>query len=118
MNREQKCKQTQKLKAEGFSMNQINAFFRYKQMEESNETIPEGTKVKLDLDRIKSHLGYKGLTEKYRNWVETNVDKVFTVEYDKGKKVNPVTVCLKEDESQPKWLFWVGDLEVVKDDGE
>lgn len=83
-------------------------------------TIPfqEGQKVKLDIKQIKSHPDYSIKTEKYRNWIEKNQDKIFTVEYDKDKSINPkYQVCLKEDVTKPKWLFWTGELIEVSDDG-
>lgn len=115
INREQKRKYTQKLKAKGFNKQDIDLFLRYKELSKTSDVLPEGINVKLDIDNIKSHPDYEKLTEKYRNWVEENKDKTFTVEYDYNKKSNPITVCLKEDESDPKWLFWVGDLKVVED---
>ena len=115
INREQKRKYTQKLKAKGYSKTDIDLFLRYKELSKASDVLPEGINVKLDIDNIKSYPDYERLTEKYRNWVEENKDETFTVEYDENKKVNPVTVCLKEDESNPKWLFWVGDLKVIGD---
>ena len=44
-----------------------------------------------------------------------NKDTVFTVEYDEKYKNKPSLVCLKEDTTDPKWLFWVGDLIEVKE---
>lgn len=114
INREEKRKYIKTLRAKGISKEDAELYLNYKQKTESIISIPEGTKVNLDLEQIKSQPDYERHPEKYKNWVEANEDNVFTVEYDEGKKVNPVTVCLKEDESQPKWLFWIGDLKVVE----
>ena len=75
--------------------------------------IPEGTKVKLNIKQIKSHPDYERLTDKYKSWVEEHRNYIFTVEYDPKHTVNPTLLCLAEDESSPKWLFWEGDLTVV-----
>jgi hypothetical protein len=82
-------------------------------MNDSKLIISEGTKVKLNTNQMKSHPDYKNLVPKYRDWVEDNQDKIFTVIYDENKKNKPVLVCLKEDTTNPKWLFWTGDLIIV-----
>ena len=72
--------------------------------------IPEGTKVKLDLKKIQGHPDYMRLTENYRKFVEGNKDTIFTVEYDKFRENPSTLVCLKEDPTPIKWLFWTGFL--------
>jgi hypothetical protein len=72
--------------------------------------IPEGTKVKLNIKRIKEHPDYLKLTEDYRNFVEMHEDTIFTVEYDNFRKNPSTLVCLKEDPTPLKWLFWTGNL--------
>lgn len=84
-------------------------------MNEDKETIAEGTKVKLNIDKIKAHPMWKRMREGYKDFVNKGVDKIFTVEYDKGKENNPSLVCLKEDTNTPKWLFFVGDLVIVEE---
>ena len=44
--------------------------------------IPEGTKVKLDMNKIKADVNYPRLTDQYKTWINENQDNVFTVEYD------------------------------------
>lgn len=80
--------------------------------------IPEGAKVKLNFSKISSQPNWNPNTddfnhENYTRWVRDNVNKIFTVEYDAKHKVNPTQVCLKEDKTDPKWLFWEGDLIVI-----
>ena len=76
--------------------------------------IKQGSKVKLNTKQIKSHPDHKKKTIIYRNWIDTHAKDIFTVEYDKN--YNPlVRVCLNEDTTEPKWLFWVGDLIEVKE---
>lgn len=76
--------------------------------------IPEGTSVTLNINKIKSHPDYPRFTEKYKQWIDKNKNNVFTVMYDDGRKIDPTLVCLNEDKSDPKWLFWTGDLVVIK----
>lgn len=75
--------------------------------------IAEGTKVKLNINRIKNHPEYLKLTDDYRTFVEANENTIFTVEYDKFRKNPSTLVCLKEDPTPVKWLFWTGNLTKV-----
>ena len=77
--------------------------------------IPEGTKVKIDVEKLQKEKTYNKRNVKWREFIENNKDTVFTVEYDENKKDNPKMVCLKEDTSPVKWLFFVGDLIVLKE---
>lgn len=116
MNREQKRNLTNKLKAKGFKKSYIDAFIKLKELK-ALPIIPEGTQVKLNYNKIISGVDYNTNVdfnkEKYHNFVETNKDKIFTVEYDEKYKNKPNLVCLKEDETVPKWLWFIGDLEVI-----
>ena len=69
------------------------------------DIIPEGTKVKLNYQNITNHPDYARKVNAYKDFIETNKNKVFTVEYDKIGKHSPILVCLKEDKSKVKWLF-------------
>jgi len=88
---------------------------RQLEFENTNYTILEGTKVKLNVKQIKSRPDYIRMRDTYKEFVESNVDNIFTVEYDEKKKDEPILVCLMEDPSEVKWLFWVGDLFIVKE---
>ena len=76
----------------------------------NNDNLNGETKVKLKAEQI---LQQGDLNEKYREWVEANKDKVFTCEKDSTLPNDSKRVVLKEDESNPKWLFHVTDLELV-----
>lgn len=77
------------------------------------ECLLEGDKVKLHIEKIKSHPDWEGYQQEYKDFVESNNDIIFTVEYDKKHKNKPNLVCLKEDTSRQKWLFWDGNLLVL-----
>ena len=112
MNREDKRDYTKRLKAKGYPKKEIDQFLMIKEMKDNKKHLQEGQKVKLNMDNITSHPDYPNLTAKYRNWVESHKDMLFTVEFDKAYKDNPTLLCLKEDDSEPQWLFWEGDLTV------
>lgn len=78
----------------------------------------EGTKVKLNYKEITSHPDWSRMNPNYIDFIEDNKDTIFTVEYDKLRKDaanKDVFVCLKEDETNPKWKFYTSDL-IVQDD--
>ncbi len=77
-------------------------------------TIPEGTKVKINVDKIFSETGFADRMPRFRQFVQESRDKIFTVEYDPEHRDRPTLVCLKEDPSEVKWLWYIGDLEVVE----
>ena len=79
--------------------------------------IEEGTKVKLNYDNITNDPNYPKKVQGYKDFVENNKDKIFTVEYDERYTNNPLLVMLKEDETEVKWLWHSRyDLTVIEDD--
>ncbi len=107
MNRAEKRKLAKKLK---MKYAELLESLEFKIEDVTVEELPEGTKVKLKAEQI---LQQGNLNEKYREWVEANKDKVFTCEKDSTLPNDSKRVVLKEDESNPKWLFHVTDLELV-----
>lgn len=82
-----------------------------------NFVIEEGTKVKLNYDGITNDPNYPRKVQGYKDFVENNKDKIFTVEYDEKYTNNPLLVMLKEDETEVKWLWHSRyDLIVIEDD--
>ena len=86
----------------------FSAIIKIKQALEKDWELQPGDKVRLNLEGIKRHPDYDQKNPQYKSFCEKNANRVFTVEYSKGLK--PSVVCLAEDESNPKWLFWMGDL--------
>ena len=107
MNRAEKRKLAKKLK---MKYAELLESLEFKIEDVTVEELPEGTKVKLKAEQI---LQQGNLNEKYREWVEANKDKVFTCEKDPTLPNDSKRVVFKEDESNPKWLFHVTDLELV-----
>lgn len=107
MNRAEKRKLAKKLK---MKYAELLESLEFKIEDVTVEELPEGTKVKLKAEQI---LQQGNLNEKYREWVEANKNKVFTCEKDPTLPNDSKRVVLKEDESNPKWLFHVTDLELV-----
>lgn len=76
----------------------------------------QGDKVKLDYVKIISNPDYPRLVSKYKKFVEDHKDKVFTVEYDPRHTIRPSIVCLAEDPTDPKWLWYTGYLQKVENE--
>lgn len=118
-NRQQKRKTERALKTKGSKddiNNIIKLFNQIKMMEnlpKFKEYLLPDDKVMLNVEKIKSHPDYPKMRSAYREFIEANEDIVFTVEYDKDKQDKPNLICLNEDTSNPKILFWDGDLLVL-----
>ena len=84
-----------------------------KRYDDTEPLLAEGTKVKLDVDQILSTKQRRHLSQKYIDFVNTHKDDVFTVEYESRFGDEPSIVLLKEDDTDPKWLWWVGELIAV-----
>jgi hypothetical protein len=80
---------------------------------ESGRLINAGSKVKLKYDQITSRKDWEKLNQKYKDFVETNKDKEFTVQIDEKVHNMYKLVSLEEDTMEPKFLFWVGDLLLI-----
>ena len=91
---------------------QVSQIFNAAQVKYHMDTLPEGTKVKLDYDRIMSHPTSK--SELYLQFIEDHKMDILTVEHDPKYGENPQLVTLKEDEGEVKWIFDISDLEVVE----
>lgn len=105
LNREQR----RKLDKQGYDGNKIAAIM---DAVDDNQLIKEGEKVKLDVKKITSRDDWQKLTERYRTFVMENANTVFTVKYEEKYGGTPSLVTFDEDNT---WLFWVGDLIVIKD---
>jgi hypothetical protein len=114
MNREQRRTFAKNLRAKGISKESVSNIAKLKQKLDSVPRIAEGEKVRLNVKSILSDPDYEKKQDRWKQFVQDNKDAIFTVEWDDRHRDNPVLVCLKEDPSPLKWLWWVGDLEVVK----
>ena len=70
------------------------------------EEIPEGVKVKIDRKKLEEK---QSVSPQFQQWLDENSDRTFTVTYETAS-TNKHFVCLKEDKTEPKWLFWEGSL--------
>ena len=69
-----------------------------------------GKKVKICVDNF-SHVK---LSQKFENFLKENKDKIFTAVLDIDNKYS-VMYILKEDNSNPKWLFFIDDLIIMEE---
>lgn len=121
MNREEKRKFRSNAKKRGFTDKEVDYLFEHKPNE---PLLWEGAKVKLDTIwmRLSPDWYNDRLRRDYKEWVLAHKDEVFTVIFDpkrtkervtyenQGYKDYEIMVCLEEDDNNPKWLFFAGDL--------
>ena len=76
-------------------------------LSDDNTKFKNGDKVKININRIQDYKDYHERTDTYKLWVKAHKNDIFTIEILKQYKV----LCtFKEDTSDPKWVFWLGDL--------
>lgn len=96
----------------GLTMAAVEKIFKDATIKHVYETFTEGTKVKLNYNRIMENK--EGKSELYLKFVEEHKDEVLTIEYDNNHKDSPTIFCLKEDTNEVKWLFDISDLTLVE----
>lgn len=105
------------LKEKGFDEKLIADLIEVKErvIDVEPDFLEEGTKVKLNIKSIMKDPYWKKMRKEYKDFIFANENKIFTVEYDEKYKNNPIVVCLKEDTTNPKWLFSLLNLDIVDD---
>ena len=96
----------------GLSMKDVERIFKDATIKNVYETFIEGSKVKLNYDRIMENT--EGKSELYLKFVEEHKDDIMTIEYDENHKDSPSIFCLQEDTNSVKWLFDISDLILVE----
>lgn len=96
----------------GLTMKDVERIFKDATIQNVYETFVEGSKVKLNYDRIMENT--EGKSELYLKFVEEHKDDVMTIEYDENHKDSPSIFCLAEDTNPVKWLFDISDLTLVE----
>ena len=80
-------------------------------LSDDNTKIKNGDKVKINSKRIHEYKDYNKRIDTYKLWVKAHKNDIFTVEILKNNKL----VCtFAEDTTDPKWIFWLGDLIKVR----
>ena len=113
MNRKDKRNLAKKL---GISYSELMESLNFQIVDMSIDQIPEGTKVKINYDRIMKHKDE--LSESYISWITEHKDEIFTCEKDETLSDTDTRVQLAEDTNDVKWLFHVSDLILVDENGE
>ncbi len=108
-NREQRRKLKKRLNKSGLSVDTAIELLERRMQALASEALPVGAQVKLDYDAIVNQPNYTKRQQAYKDFVEANKEKEFTVEYDE-KHTSGKLVCLAEDTSEQKWLWHAADL--------
>lgn len=116
MENKSKNRTSKQTKKSGLS-EKLSSFFTYladsKNNESKNDEITEGCRVMLNIPEIKSKRCYEQMNPKYKEFINSSGNMVFTVHFEHKELVS-----FKED---PTWLFWRSDLIKINDsecDGE
>ena len=96
----------------GLSMQDVERIFKDATIKNVYETFIEGSKVKLNYERIMENT--EGKSELYLKFVEEHKDDIMTIEYDINHQDSPSIFCLVEDTNPVKWLFDISDLILVE----
>ena len=113
MNRQEKRKLAKKL---NMSYSELMESLNFQIVDMSIDQIPEGTKVKINYDRIMKKK--EELSDNYIAWITEHKDEVFTCEKDETLSDTDKRVQLAEDTNEVKWLFHVSDLILLDEKGE
>jgi hypothetical protein len=112
MNRKDRRNFAKKL---GISYAQLMDAINFEIVDMTIDQIPEGTKVKINYDRIMKHKDE--LSDKYIEWITEHKDEIFTCEKDESLSDTDTRVQLAEDTNEVKWLFHTSDLILVDENG-
>ena len=115
-NREQRRKLKKRLSKSGISVDMAIELLDRRIKEMTADPIAAGTKVQLNYDRIVNSPGYNNCQQAYKDFVETNRDRIFTAAYD-DKHQSGKIVCFEEDTSKERWLWYASDLLISSTDG-
>ena len=112
MNRQQKRAEVKRLQKNGVKRSVAQSLVEkyYTSVE-----LEEGASVKLNYELMIRHPDWKIQRDDFKEWVTAHKDDYFTVEWDSYRKENDtkdkkLMVCLKEDTTNPKWLFHTDTL--------
>lgn len=112
MNRQQKRAKVKDLQKQGIKRETAKKFVEQRY---SYQELEEGQTVKLNYELMIRHPDWKIQREDFKTWVTEHKDDYFTVEWDTTRKLNntkdkKINVCLAEDTTNPKWLFYSDTL--------
>lgn len=108
MNRAQRREFTKKAKERGISDEYIQAYLAMQEVNwDARSDIYEGAKVFLDVKKITSGKNYHLMVPEYKQFVESSEGVPYTAHIEKAG-------CLISMVENPKWLFWSGDLKLIK----
>jgi len=121
MNREQKRKLERSARKGGLSANKAKLYAEIMANADEirkngagqvspSQDIPEGTKVKLNVELIKSRQNYERMSQKYRELIESEEisPNKYTAHVEASNMISLVEL--------PNWLFWSGDLIICEDE--
>lgn len=99
---------------------ELNAFIRDEYSREiiesrmNDEILAPGDKVMFNLKKIAADPEYEKFKPEYRDYIINHADDVFTLRQE-AKQDGPFgLVSFVEDETEPRWMHYLGHLKKVK----
>ena len=77
------------------------------------DTFAPGDKVMLDVQKVMDDINYGQMKQEYKEFIQSHANEVFTLS-KVAKMSGPfAAVSFEEDETDPKWMFFIGHLKKV-----
>ena len=109
MNREQKRDFIRKASKNGMGKKAAKVFAdSIGSVHSEPQDIQDGDKVIINVDLVKGRKNYESMSTKYKDFVESVGDTVFTARQERKNLISL--------EESPQWLFWSGDLIIVNEE--
>jgi hypothetical protein len=106
MNREERRNKVKQLQSQGMTKENAKNIVERANKISKDSTIPEGTKVKLDINKVE-------MGNPVRNkWINKHKNETFTVKYNPRYGEDPKLVEFEEDDT---WLWYVGELITIQE---
>ena len=97
------------MRTQKWSKAQAKAFVKTQKQSETSTALPDGTAVRLNVDRCLNKAAGVSMNPRYQAFVEANGNTLFHISRD-DPKCSETIVVLREDETRPRWLFHTSDL--------
>ena len=82
----------------------------------NKDILMPGDKVQLDLEKIMQDPDWEKMKPEYKEYAMSHANNVFTLS-KQAKQVGPYgLVCFEEDETDPKWLWFLGHVKKIEVD--
>ena len=79
----------------------------------NNDVLAPGDKVMIDLEKMSHDPEWDKYKPEYKEFVMANANRVFTLRREIKEDGPFALVSFEEDETEPKWMFYLGHIKKV-----